>query len=217
MNDAYIKTMATAHELFAQRKEIAAQAGKRLRKAGRNAKKNMRNRWERAQGYLLSALIGSILTLLAVNGYAGTLDSIHDPAAEDSEAEQQRVLTVMETVAEVRQDTEARELARLLYCMVPNHSREDQERVCWCVINRCESSLYPDSIAGVVQQPSQWVGFNSEAPVIQQYYDVAASVLAAWHGGDPRPLTPDFLWLDWSKTSVELRNSFEITKETRYW
>ena len=218
MSEIYVKAAATLHELFAQRKEIAAQAGKRLRKTGRSAKKNMRNRWERAQGYLLSALIGSILTLLAINCYAGTLDSIHDPAyREEAEEEQQRVLTVTDTVAEVRQDTEARELARLLYCMVPNHSREDQERVCWCAINRCESGMYPDTIAGVVQQPSQWVGYSADAPVIAQYYDIAQSVLSAWHGGDPRPVTPDFLWLDWSKTSVELRNSFEITKETRYW
>ena len=220
MSDIYVKAAATLHELFAQRKEIAAQAGKKLRSSGKNAKKKMRTRWERAQGYLLSALLGSILTLIAINSYAGKLDSIHDTAAEDSETEQQRAITVAETVAAAKtakQDSEARELARLLYCMVPNHSREDQEAVCWCAINRAESSLYPDTIAGVVQQPSQWVGYSADAPVIAQYYDIAQSVLSYWRSGEPRPVTPDFLWLDWSKTGVELRNSFEITKDTRYW
>ena len=68
MSDIYVKAAATLHELFAQRKEIAAQAGKKLRSSGKNAKKKMRTRWERAQGYLLSALLGSILTLIAING-----------------------------------------------------------------------------------------------------------------------------------------------------
>ena len=66
MSEIYVKAAATLHELFAQRKEIAAQAGKKLRSSGKNAKKKMRTRWERAQGYLLSALLGSILTLIAI-------------------------------------------------------------------------------------------------------------------------------------------------------
>lgn len=215
MSEIYVKAAATVHELYGNRKKYA----KRLKRDIRETKAAIVRGWAGWRGYLLSALIGSLSTLvllrLAVMPIQQEQDTGVDPFAAVMEEEPER--SVPEAVLTVKTDSEVRELARLLYCMVPNHSREDQERVCWCVINRCESGMYPDTIAGVVQQPSQWVGYSAEAPVIQQYYDVAASVLAAWRGGDPRPVTPDFLWLDWSIKRVELRNSFEVTKETRYW
>lgn len=225
MSEIYVKAAATLHELFAQRKEIAAQAGKKLRSSGKNAKKKMRTRWERAQGYLLSALLGSILTLIAVNGYVGKMDSIHDTAAEDSEAEQQRAITLADTVTaaalrageEELRDREADAMARVLYGTAQRCGEEARRAICWCIINRCESPIFPDSIEGVCAQEAQWMGYSAENPVIEELYDTARGVVDAWHDGGRRMIGTDFLYMSWEGTTISLRTSFEEGASTRYW
>lgn len=215
MSDILARAAATAHEAYIRRGELPSVA----KKAWKNARQVARELWMDWQGYVLAGLIGSVITLLILRALIAAPISVETREQPVVLPEPVHVADVVETAAAapVSSTGEIEALARLLYCMVPTHSRDDQEAVCWCVINRCESSLYPDSIEGVVEQPSQWVGYTDGAPVVQQYYDVAKDVLEQWHNGAVRPCSPDFLWLDWSKTDVELRNSFEITKSTRYW
>lgn len=215
MSDILVKAAATAHEAYIRRGELPGMA----RKAWKNVRQVARELWLDWQGYVLAGLIGSVITLLILRALIAAPIEVETREQPVVLPEPIHVEEAAETAAAAPASStgEIEALAKLLYCMVPTHSRDDQEAVCWCVINRAESSLYPDSIEDVVEQPSQWVGYAAGAPVVQQYYDVAKDVLEQWHGGAVRPCGPEFLWLDWSKTDVELRNSFEITKSTRYW
>lgn len=112
---------------------------------------------------------------------------------------------------------EAQYMARVLYGTARNNTAEAQRAVCWCIINRVESSLFPNSIEEVCSQPVQWMGYSNDNPVTQDLFDVAMSVLDDWHSGGIRMFSQDYLYLSWSEHEIILRTSFNETKNTRYW
>ena len=81
-----------------------------------------------------------------------------------------------EAAAAARAEREA--VARVLYGTALHHSEDAQRAVCWCILNRVESSLYPDTIQEVCEQPSQWMGYSPENPVIESLYKIADEVLS---------------------------------------
>lgn len=111
---------------------------------------------------------------------------------------------------------EATVLAKLLYPYRHN-SAEDQALACWCVFNRVESPLYPETVEAVVEQPQQWMGYSADNPVLEDLYTVAHHELSRWYGGDVRPMGNEYLFMSWSSDEIVLRDSFEETKRTHYW
>ena len=120
-----------------------------------------------------------------------------------------------EAAAEARADREA--VARVLYGTALHHSEDAQRAVVWCVINRVESTLYPNTVQDVCEQPQQWMGFSPDNPVIGSLYAIADEVLTAWQGGEYRPMSPDYLFLTWSQDEIVLRTTFQETRSTHYW
>lgn len=120
-----------------------------------------------------------------------------------------------EAAAAHRADCEA--VARVLYGTALHHSEEAQKAVVWCIINRVESSLYPDNIEEVCAQPSQWMGYSPENPIIASLYDVADEVLSGWEQGGYRAISPDYLFLTWSRDEIILKTTFTDGKNTHYW
>jgi len=114
-----------------------------------------------------------------------------------------------------RADCEA--VARVLYGTALHHSEDAQKAVVWCIINRVESSLYPDTVQEVCKQESQWMGYSAENPIISSLYDVADEVISGWEAGGYRAISPDYLFLSWTSTEIVLRTSFEETSRTHYW
>ena len=105
-----------------------------------------------------------------------------------------------------RLDCEA--VARVLYGTALHHSEDAQRAVVWCIINRVESSLYPDSIQEVCSQESQWMGYSPENPIISLLYDVADEVISGWEQGGYRAISPDYLYLTWERDAIVLRTTF---------
>lgn len=116
-----------------------------------------------------------------------------------------------------RQEREAAEMARVLYGTARYHSADARAAVCWCILNRVESSLYPATVEEVCRQESQWMGYSADNPVVQELYDTALSVLTVWEEGGIRPMSADFLFLTWSSNEIELRTTFREGAQTRYW
>lgn len=114
-----------------------------------------------------------------------------------------------------RADCEA--VARVLYGTALHHSEDAQKAVVWCIINRVESSLYPDSIQEVCEQESQWMGYSAENPIISSMYDVADEVISGWESGGYRAVSPDYLFLSWTQDEIVLRTTFNETRNTHYW
>lgn len=112
---------------------------------------------------------------------------------------------------------EAEAVARVLYGTALHNSEEGQRAVVWCIINRVESSLFPDSVMEVCQQNSQWMGYSDDNPVLQSLYDLADEELTGWRNNGYRTISPDYLFLSWSSDEIVLRTTFEETPRTHYW
>lgn len=114
----------------------------------------------------------------------------------------------MPAPAALARDTRAVALSRVLYGYRWN-SIECLKGVCWCIIGRCESPLYPDTVEEVCSQPDQWMGYSEGNPVIDVYYELALEVLEAWETGGSRNIPADCLWFTWNgNDSITFRTAF---------
>lgn len=111
---------------------------------------------------------------------------------------------------------QAEELARLLYG-VKDNSTDDLRTLCWCVFNRVDNRQYPDTIEAVISQPSQWMGYSHENVVLEDLYQIAYAEITEWQGGGHRPVSNEYVFMNWSASGIVLRNTFAESGATRYW
>lgn len=72
----------------------------------------------------------------------------------------------------------------------------EQAAVMWCVLNRVDSPLYPDSVGEVVTQRAQFNGYSESNPITQEMLQLANSVLTYWSEGTDygRVLPKEYLY-----------------------
>jgi hypothetical protein len=117
---------------------------------------------------------------------------------------------------EAQLDSEAQQLARVLYG-VKDNSTDDLRTYCWCVFNRVDSPEYADNLKEVIDQPSQWMRYSEDNPVLDDLYRLARTELDAWHSGKTRPCDISFVYMNWSPSEIILRNTWTNTSRTMYW
>lgn len=78
---------------------------------------------------------------------------------------------------------EVEALARLIYGEARSCCVEEQAAVVWCVLNRMDSEdpYFPDTVMGVITQPSQFFGYSEDYPVLPELVEVAEDVLRRWN------------------------------------
>lgn len=103
-------------------------------------------------------------------------------------------------------ESESKVLAKMLYAYRYN-SDEGLKSACWCALNRVDSKYYPDTVQGVCEQKSQWMGWSEDNPIIQKLYDIAHEQIALWHNGI-HLVDPDFVYLEWTSKEITLRTEF---------
>ena len=91
------------------------------------------------------------------------------------------------------------EVAKMLWGEARGCTRDNQIKCAWVVVNRVDDERFPDTIQGVLEQPSQFHGYDSTYPVTDELYSVAFDVLTRWSyekQGIPvrRELPSSFLW-----------------------
>lgn len=121
--------------------------------------------------------------------------------------------------APIEEDTynaEAEYIAKLLYGQARYNSPEAQKAIAWLIINRVESPYYPNSVQEVVEQPSQWMGYNDNNIIEDGLYEIALTAVNDWHNGAHRPFSADFLYMVWTSDEITLRTTFEETRGTQY-
>ena len=111
---------------------------------------------------------------------------------------------------------QAADMAKVLYGTARYNSLEAQEAVCWVIINRTESGIYPNTIREVCEQTGQWMGYSTDNPVKAELFELARSVLEKAEGNGERPVSPEYLWFSWDPKSVTLRTSYEENNATMY-
>lgn len=111
---------------------------------------------------------------------------------------------------------EAEHIARVLYG-VKNNSTDDLRTAVWCVLNRVDNAAYPDTIEEVVAQPTQWMGYSEDNPVLTELYDIAREQLETWYAGGHRPVSDEFVYLSWTRAEIVLRDNWKDGSGTHYW
>lgn len=129
---------------------------------------------------VLLALI--MLILLAIDGGVIEADADGVPPevdtnglcvveiAEPAEPEYEMYFTEADVIA----------LAQMLYGEARGCTVDNQAKCVWCVLNRVDDSRFPDTIQGVLSQPSQFHGYSPDFPVWDNLYAVARDVLTRW-------------------------------------
>ena len=71
-------------------------------------------------------------------------------------------------------------VAKMLWGEARGCAVENQQKAVGCVLNRVDDSRFPDTIQGVLSQPSQFHGYSPNFPVWDELKEVALDVLTRW-------------------------------------
>lgn len=114
---------------------------------------------------------------------------------------------------------DAWKVAQWLDCLDARYNLTDEAKAlaCWVVINRVESSEYPDDLESVLWQDGQFCEFSDAEPPTEKNMVIATNQVSRWKNGDIRPVPSRAVFITVSSEGVELRDSFEETRSTGYW
>ena len=126
---------------------------------------------------ILLALIVMILLALDKGGSKADADGVPPDVdtnglcvVEVAEPEYEMYFTEADVVA----------VAKMLWGEARGCALDNQQKAVWCVLNRVDDSRFPDTIQGVLSQPSQFHGYSPDFPVWDELKDVALDVLTRW-------------------------------------
>ena len=126
---------------------------------------------------ILLALIVMILLALDKGGSKADADGVPPEVdtnglcvVEVTEPEYEMYFTEADVIA----------LAQMLYGEARGCTVDNQMKCVWCVLNRVDDARFPDTIIGVVSQPSQFHGYSPNFPVWDELKEVARDVLTRW-------------------------------------
>ena len=151
---------------------------------------------------LCFALIG--LLLIADRYFTVEPEPIPEPERDWGGLRVQQMVAVPEPSAEPEYemyftDADIIAVAKMLWGEARGCTRDNQAMAVWCVLNRVDDSRFPDTIQGVLSQPSQFHGYSPNFPVTDELYAVALDVLTRWNAEKngvavERELPNTYLW-----------------------
>lgn len=79
-------------------------------------------------------------------------------------------------------EADAQYIAKTIWGEARGCSKMEQAAVAWCILNRVDNDnpYFPDTISGVVRQPSQFSGYSRHNPVEDELLELAEDVLERW-------------------------------------
>lgn len=127
------------------------------------------------------ALIG--LLLIADRCFTVEPEPIPEPERDWGGLRAQQMVAVPEPSAEPEMyftEDDVVAMAKMLWGEARGCALDNQQKAVWCVLNRVDDSRFPDTIQGVLSQPSQFHGYSPDFPVWDELYAVALDVLTRW-------------------------------------
>ena len=96
-------------------------------------------------------------------------------------------------------EEDVKAVAKMLWGEARGCTRDNQIKCAWVVCNRVDDERFPGTIQEVLEQPSQFHGYDPTYPVTDELYSVAFDVLTRWSyekQGIPvrRELANTYLW-----------------------
>ena len=141
------------------------------------------------------------------------MEQIHAIEIEELTNKYENMLSDRQITAEMTSEVEL--IAKVLYG-VRNNNENDLRTYAWCIFNRVDNKLYPNTIEEVVNQPQQWMAYSPDNAVVDYIYQIAMDEYTSWKTGH-RPVTDDFVYMNWTPASITLRNNWKDGSLTSYW
>ena len=154
--------------------------------------------------------VSNAATRRAISTYEGWIAEY----AAEQEAEAARAFA--EDPYQLQLDAEAESVARVLYGVKDNDT-DDLKTYSWCIFNRVENKAFPDTLEDVIAQPKQWMRYDPENPIIESLYQLAREQLDAWHSNSHRPVSADYVYMNWTASDICLRDAWLDGSGTHYW
>ena len=125
------------------------------------------------------------LLLIADRFFTVEPEPIPEPERDWGGLKAQQMVAVPEPSAEPEYemyftDADVVAMAKMLWGEARGCTRDNQAMAVWCVLNRVDDSRFPDTIQGVLSQPSQFHGYSPNFPVWDELKEVALDVLTRW-------------------------------------
>ena len=157
---------------------------------------------------LCFALIG--LLLIADRYFTVEPDPIPEPERDWGGLKAQQMVAVPEPEYEMYfSEDDVVAMAKMLWGEARGCELDNQQKAVWCVLNRVDDPRFPDTIQGVLSQPSQFHGYSPDFPVWDELYAVALDVLTRWNAEKngvtvERELPPEYVFF----TGDGIQNNF---------
>lgn len=107
-------------------------------------------------------------------------------------------------------------VARVLYGVKDNRE-SDLRTYCWCIFNRVDNQTFPNTLEEVIDQPNQWMRYSANNPVLESLYQIAYVEVQTWRLGQHRPVSNEYVFMNWTPTDICLRDNFRESSGTHYW
>ena len=127
------------------------------------------------------ALIG--LLLIADRYFTEEPEPIPEPERDWGGLKVQQMVAVPEPSAEPEMyftEDDVVAMAKMLWGEARGCALDNQQKTAWCALNRVDDPRFPDTILGVLSQPSQFHGYSPDFPVWDELKEVARDVLTRW-------------------------------------
>lgn len=128
--------------------------------------------------FLLIALL-----LIADRFFTEEPEPIPEPERDWGGLRVQQMVAVPEPSAEPEMyftEDDVVAVAKMLWGEARGCTRDNQIKCAWIVVNRVDDERFPDTIQGVLEQPSQFHGYSPDFPVWDELKEVARDVLTRW-------------------------------------
>lgn len=141
----------------------------------------------KARYILITLLCFALIALLLIADRCFTVEPepIPEPERDWGGLKAQQMAAMPEQSAEPEYemyftDADVIAVAKMLWGEARGCAREGQAKCVWVVCNRVDDERFPDTVTGVVSQPSQFHGYDPSYPVTDELYAVALDVLTRW-------------------------------------
>ena len=134
---------------------------------------------------LIALLCFALIGLLLMADWLFTVEPepIPEPERDWGGLRAQQMVAVPEPSAEPEMyftEDDVIAVAKMLWGEARGCTRDNQAMAVWCVLNRVDDSRFPNTILGVLSQPSQFHGYSPDFPVWDELKEVARDVLTRW-------------------------------------
>lgn len=135
------------------------------------------------------------------------MDAEHEKMMAEAEAAQKALLESEEHIIEDQSQAVAKAFYGIRnFIEKYRYNESDLETYARCMFNRSEA--HGTDLVSVISEPSQFLGYADNNPILSEYYQTAMKLVRQWHGETVKPCDLSFQWAELTENGIYLRNDF---------